>query len=67
MPYQAIVSAHVLAAGTAAERADIDAGFAGQGLGLIYKVRPAREVLLELATGAEEALKHARNFISGQS
>lgn len=64
MPYQAIVAAHVLAAGTAAERADIDAGFAGQALGLIHKVRPAREVLLELAADAEEALRQAPEFIS---
>ena len=62
MPFQSMVSGPVLAAGTIARRGDIVPGFAGQGIGMIQKVRPAREVLQDLVAGAERALADAKRF-----
>jgi NAD(P)H-dependent flavin oxidoreductase YrpB (nitropropane dioxygenase family) len=56
MPYQGMVSTPVTAAATAAGRADVWGGFAGQGLGMVRAVRPAAEVLREIVDGAERAL-----------
>ena len=52
MPYQGIVSMPVTAAATAAGRADVWGGFAGQGLGMVRAVRPAAEVLRDIVEGA---------------
>lgn len=62
MPYQSMISGPVLAAATHAERKDIAPGFAGQGLGLIRQIRPAREVLEDLVRSAEESLTRAGQF-----
>ena len=62
MPFQSMVSGPVLLAGAIARRADIVPGFAGQGIGLIKSVRPARDVLAEIVAGAESALATARRF-----
>ncbi|MGA0604474.1 NAD(P)H-dependent flavin oxidoreductase [Phenylobacterium sp. VNQ135] len=62
MPYQSMISGPVLAAATQAERKDIAPGFAGQGLGLIRQIRPAREVLEDLVRSAEESLTRAGQF-----
>ncbi len=62
MPYQSMVAGPVMSAATRAERKDIVPGFAGQGMGLIKAVRPAREVLADLVTGAEAALARSQMF-----
>ncbi|HAC58459.1 nitronate monooxygenase [Parvibaculum sp.] len=62
MPFQSIVAGPVLAAAMAAKRKDIAPGFAGQGMGLVKKVRPAAEVMKDLVTEAETALSSARQF-----
>lgn len=59
MPYQGMVASPVLAAANRAARGDVNPGFAGQGIGMIRAVRPAAEILRELAAGAEEALRGA--------
>jgi len=62
MPFQSMVSGPVLLAGALAKRADIVPGFAGQGIGLIQSIRPAREVLGDIVAGAERALADAKRF-----
>lgn len=62
MPYQSLVSMPVLAAGAVAGRKDIAPGFAGQGMGLIHAVRPAREIFEDLVRQAEETLSRAAAF-----
>jgi nitronate monooxygenase len=52
----------VMAAAARAKRADILPGFAGQGIGAIREIRPAAEVLRDLVSGAERALKEAQRF-----
>ena len=44
MPYQSMVAGPVMSAASRAERKDIVPGFAGQGMGLIKAIRPARDV-----------------------
>jgi nitronate monooxygenase len=63
MPFQGAVSGPVQAAGFAAERADVAPGFAGQGIGMIDAIRPAADVLRELAADAERALRAAAQLI----
>ena len=65
MPYQSMVAGPVMAAAEAAERADIHAGFCGQGLGLIHGVRTAAEVLRDLASEAERCLAGASSLLGG--
>jgi nitronate monooxygenase len=64
MPFQSMVSGRVLAAAMVGKRADIMPGFAGQGIGMIDEIRPAAEVLRDLAAGADAALKSASAFAS---
>jgi NAD(P)H-dependent flavin oxidoreductase YrpB (nitropropane dioxygenase family) len=64
MPYQGMVSGPVSAAATKLERADVWAGFAGQGLGMIRAVRPAAEVLADIVAGAERVLAGAGRFVA---
>ena len=63
MPYQSMVSARVTAAAAAAGRADVWGGFAGQGLGMIYAVRPAAEVLADIVAGAVRELARAQALL----
>ena len=56
MPYQSMIAMPVLGAATRDARADVIPGFAGQGLGLIDRVRPAAIVLEEMVRDAENAL-----------
>jgi NAD(P)H-dependent flavin oxidoreductase YrpB (nitropropane dioxygenase family) len=63
MPFQGAVSGPVQAAGFAAERADVAPGFAGQGIGMIDAIRPAADILQELAAEAERALRGAGQLI----
>jgi NAD(P)H-dependent flavin oxidoreductase YrpB (nitropropane dioxygenase family) len=62
MPFQSMVAAPVMASAARAHRADILPGFAGQGIGAIREIRPAAEVLRDLVSGAESALKEAQRF-----
>ncbi len=62
MPFQSIIAGPVLAAATQDQRKDIAPGFAGQGMGLIKAIRPAREVLDDLVRGAEASLASADRF-----
>ena len=62
MPFQSMIAGPVLAAASHDQRKDIAPGFAGQGLGLIKAIRPAREVLNDLVSGAEQALAGAKKF-----
>jgi len=57
-----MISGPVLAAATQAQRKDVAPGFAGQGLGLIRRIRPARDVLEDLVRSAEESLTRAGQF-----
>ncbi len=59
MPFQSMVSGQILAAGQIGKRGDIAPGFAGQGIGLIKKVRPAREIFDDLVEGCRRALANA--------
>lgn len=62
MPFQSIVAGPVLASAMASKRKDIAPGFAGQGMGLIKKVRPAAEVMKDLVADAEKALTGASQY-----
>jgi NAD(P)H-dependent flavin oxidoreductase YrpB (nitropropane dioxygenase family) len=63
MPFQGMVSQPVLAAANRDGRGDINPGFAGQGIGMIKAVRPAREIFDELVYGAEQALARTSNLL----
>jgi NAD(P)H-dependent flavin oxidoreductase YrpB (nitropropane dioxygenase family) len=62
MPWQGLVAGPVMAAANRAGRGDINPGFAGQGIGMIRAVRPAAEILEEIAFGTEQALKRSSNL-----
>jgi len=63
MPYQSIIAAPAMAAAVKAQRGDVLPGFAGQGTGAIRAVRPAADVLRDLASGAERMLKSANDYV----
>lgn len=65
MPWQGMVSSQVTAAALAAGRADVWAGFAGQGLGMVHAVRPAAAVLADIVAGAERELRRAASLLGG--
>lgn len=56
MPFQQRISWPVLSAASVAKRADVFPGVAGQGMGLIHAVRPARVVFDQLVAQTEAAL-----------
>jgi NAD(P)H-dependent flavin oxidoreductase YrpB (nitropropane dioxygenase family) len=60
MPYQGAISGPVMAAANRAGRGDVNPGFAGQGIGMIKAVRPAKDILDDLVYGAEQALSKMR-------
>ncbi|MEW5684817.1 MAG: nitronate monooxygenase [Pseudomonadota bacterium] len=62
MPFQSMVAGPVMSAASRAERKDIVPGFAGQGMGLIKAIRPARDVFADLVSGAEAALARAQTY-----
>jgi nitronate monooxygenase len=64
MPWQSMVAGPVLAAADSAQRVDVDPGIAGQGVGLVHDIRPAAEVLREIARGAEQALRRAGTLLA---
>ncbi|HEX4891619.1 MAG TPA: nitronate monooxygenase [Alphaproteobacteria bacterium] len=59
MPFQSMVSSQILTAGQLAKRSDIAPGFAGQGIGLIKSVRPARDIFEDLLEGCKRAIAAA--------
>jgi len=63
MPYQGMISGPVMAAANRDGRGDINPGFAGQGIGMIKAVRPAKEIFDELVFGAEQALAGTTNLL----
>jgi NAD(P)H-dependent flavin oxidoreductase YrpB (nitropropane dioxygenase family) len=63
MPYQGMISGPVMAAANRAGRGDVNPGFAGQGIGMIRSVRPAKEIFEELVYGAEQALARSSNLM----
>lgn len=62
MPYQGMVAGPVLRAGDHVGRGDINPGFAGQGIGMINKIRPAADIFADLVAGAEAALGRSVAF-----
>ena len=64
MPYQSTIAGGVLAAADADGRQDINPGFAGQGIGMIKKVRPAAEIMDELVEGLERTLQDSKKLTS---
>jgi len=63
MPFQPMVAMPVLAAAAAVKRKDIAPGFAGQGMGLIHKVKPAAEVMADLVKDAQSSLSSANAYL----
>tara|TARA_B110000014_G_scaffold264384_1_gene265483 strand:- start:67 stop:1182 length:1116 start_codon:yes stop_codon:yes gene_type:complete len=62
MPYQSAIAGKVLAAADIDGRQDINPGFAGQGIGMIKKVRPAAEIMAELVEGLERTLQDSKKL-----
>jgi len=56
MPHQGLISTPILQGGRAAKRADINPGIAGQSVGMLHAIRPAREVLEAMVAEAIEIL-----------
>ena len=56
MPLQGMVSTSVMEAASSTGRTDINPGFAGQGIGMIDRVRPAAEVLRQMIEEAHAIL-----------
>ena len=63
MPYQGVVSGPVMAAASRTGRADINPGFAGQGMGLISAIRPAKDIFADIVSSAEASLERARSYL----
>lgn len=63
MPFQGMVSGPVMAAANRDKRGDVNPGFAGQGIGMIKAVRPAKEIFDELVYSAEQALSRTSNLL----
>lgn len=64
MPYQSMISGPVLAAAAAQGRDDIAPGIAGQGIGMIKAVRPAKVIFEEIIDGAQRALIATHNLVA---
>jgi NAD(P)H-dependent flavin oxidoreductase YrpB (nitropropane dioxygenase family) len=62
MPFQSVISDPVMSAAVRDERADVYPGIAGQGIGMIRRVRPAAEILADYVAGAEIALGRAAHW-----
>ena len=63
MPFQSMVSGQILASGQIAKRGDIAPGFAGQGIGMIRSVRPARDIFQDLVDGCKRAFDNAPHAV----
>jgi NAD(P)H-dependent flavin oxidoreductase YrpB (nitropropane dioxygenase family) len=64
MPWQTVVSGPVMASAALHERADVNPGIAGQGVGLAREIRPAADVLRAIAAEAEAALRRAAALVA---
>lgn len=64
MPYQTMISGPVMAAAAAKGRDDIAPGIAGQGIGMIKSVRPAKAIFEEIIDGAQRALVSTHNLVA---
>ena len=62
MPFQGTIAGPVMAAANRDGRGDVNPGFAGQGIGMIKAVRPAKQIFDELVLGTQEALARAGTF-----
>jgi NAD(P)H-dependent flavin oxidoreductase YrpB (nitropropane dioxygenase family) len=58
MPWQTVLVSPVMGASRVAERADVNPGIAGQGVGLSRAIRPAADTVAE----AEATLRRARDL-----
>ena len=56
MPYQSQISRPVMVAANLAGRADVNPGFAGQGIGMVRSVRPAAEIMADFVSQAEAVI-----------
>jgi NAD(P)H-dependent flavin oxidoreductase YrpB (nitropropane dioxygenase family) len=56
MPHQGLISMPILQGARVAKRADIYPGIAGQSVGMLHAIRPAREVLEAMIAEAIEIL-----------
>ncbi len=65
MPWQGRISRPVMVAANLAGRADVNPGFAGQGIGMIRAVRPAAEIMAALVADAEAALRARSGAVLG--
>ncbi len=63
MPYQGAVSGPAMAAASRDGRADVNPGFAGQGMGMIQAIRPAKEIFADIVDSAQESFERARNYM----
>lgn len=63
MPYQTMISGPVMAAAAAKGRDDINPGIAGQGIGMIKSIRPAKAIFEEIIDGAQRALVSTHNLV----
>jgi NAD(P)H-dependent flavin oxidoreductase YrpB (nitropropane dioxygenase family) len=64
MPWQSAVAGPVMSSAVLHERADVNPGIAGQGVGLVREIRPAADVLRAIAAGAEAALRGAAGLLA---
>lgn len=62
MPWQTVLASPVMSAARVAERTDVNPGIAGQGVGLTGSVRPAAEVVAEIARDAQATLRRAGDW-----
>jgi NAD(P)H-dependent flavin oxidoreductase YrpB (nitropropane dioxygenase family) len=66
MPWQTMVAGPVMGAAAVAERADVNPGIAGQGVGLVHEIRPAAEIVRAMTVDAERCLRAANRFVTNQ-
>jgi len=59
MPWQTVLASRVMGSAAVAERADVNPGIAGQGVGLVAAIRPAAEVVASMVAQAERCLQDA--------
>lgn len=63
MPWQTVLASPVMSAARVAERTDVNPGIAGQGVGLTRAIRPAAEIVAEIAHDAERVLRGAADLV----
>jgi nitronate monooxygenase len=63
MPYQGAVSGPVMAAASRDGRADVNPGFAGQGMGMIQAVRPAKDIFMDIVASAEATFEKSKSYM----